>query len=298
MWYRNADNRLHFQYRSGTWKSGRKRKFNSACGKTGGFDPASNGTIPKGDESESLQRNGTVKKGHKQWNFSKRYQKLKQRHQELCRIAAENRVLAIREQVNHLRSLGDCFITEPPNAKKLQKEQIQRIRSIRMDEWSEKALRKIHKKSLPRLPAGKSKATFESTGGMYVEVPILYRASQYDHTSDSYIPKKLSQRMYHLADGTKVQRDWYSSYLLYCINKTYTQINKLKCRSNFATMYQKEKNMIEEIIRSGKRLWIPVFVPFNFIAPGIWLSIHLGDLVAQRTRMWRFSSIESTQMWS
>ena len=65
--------------------------------------------------------NGTVKKGHKQWNFSKRYQKLRQRHQELCRIAAENRALAIREQVNHLRSLGDCFITEPPNAKKLQK---------------------------------------------------------------------------------------------------------------------------------------------------------------------------------
>ncbi len=25
--------------------------------------------------------NGTVKKGHKQWNFSKRYQKLRQRHQ-------------------------------------------------------------------------------------------------------------------------------------------------------------------------------------------------------------------------
>ena len=87
---------------------------------------------------------------------------------------------------------------------------------------------------------------------MYVEVPILYRASQYDHI-DTYIPKKLSQRMYHLTDGTKVQRDWYSSYLLYCINKTYTQINKLKCRSKFATMYQK-KNMIEEIIHSRKRL--------------------------------------------
>ena len=152
--------------------------------------------------------NGTVKKGHKQWNFSKRYQKLKQRHQKLCRIAAENRALAIREQVNH------C----------------------------------------PGYLQAKAKQLFESTGGMYVEVPILYRASQYDHTSDTYIPKKLSQRMYHLTDGTKVQRDWYSSYLLYCINKTYTQINKLKCRSNFATMYQKEKNMIEEIIRSGKKI--------------------------------------------
>ena len=58
----------------------------------------------------------------------------------------------------------------------------------------------------------------------------------------------------HLTDGTKVQRDWYSSYLLYCINKTYTQINKLKCQSNFAFMYQKEKTLIEEIIRSRKKI--------------------------------------------
>ena len=199
--------------------------------------------------------NGTVKKGHKQWNFSKRYQKLKQRHQELCRIAAENRVLAIREQVNHLRSLGDCFITEPPNAKKLQKRANPENpvdKNGRMKR--KKRFGRSIKNRCPGYLQAKAKQLFESTGGMYVEVPILYRASQYDHTSDTYIPKKLSQRMYHLTDGTKVQRDWYSSYLLYCINKTYTQINKLKCRSNFATMYQKEKNMIEEIIRSGKKI--------------------------------------------
>ena len=199
--------------------------------------------------------NGTVKKGHKQWNFSKRYQKLRQRHQELCRIAAENRALAIREQVNHLRSLGDCFITEPPNAKKLQKRANPENpvdKNGRMKR--KKRFGRSIKNRCPGYLQAKAKQLFESTGGMYVEVPILYRASQYDHTSDSYIPKKLSQRMYHLADGTKVQRDWYSSYLLYCINKTYTQINKLKCRSNFATMYQKEKNMIEEIIRSRKKI--------------------------------------------
>ena len=107
------------------------------------------------------------------------------------------------------------------------------------------------KNRCPGYLQAKAKQLFESTGGMYVEVPILYRASQYDHTSDNYIPKRLSQRMYQ------------------------------------------KKSFVQE-----KRLWIPVFVPFNFIAPGIWLSIHLGDLVAQRTRMWRFSSIESTQMWS
>jgi hypothetical protein len=96
--------------------------------------------------------------------FSKRYGKLRQKHQELCRIVAENRTFAIREQVNHLRTLGDCFVTEPANAKKL----------------------------------------FKTTGGTYIEVPMEYRASQYDHTADTYIKKKLSQRMYCLTDGTKV----------------------------------------------------------------------------------------------
>ena len=203
----------------------------------------------------NYNENGTVKKGHKRWIFSKRYQKLRQRHQKLCRIAAENRALAIREQVNHLRSLGDCFITESPNAKELQK----RAKPENPVDKNGRMKRKKRfgrsiKNRCPGYLQAKAKQLFESTGGTYVEVPILYRASQYDHTSDTYIPKKLSQRMYHLTDGTKVQRDWYSSYLLYCINKTYTQINKLKCRSNFATMYQKEKNMIEEIIRSGKKI--------------------------------------------
>ena len=203
----------------------------------------------------NYNENGTVKKGHKQWNFSKRYQKLRQRHQELCRIAAENRALAIREQVNHLRSLGDCFITEPQNAKKLQKRANPENpvdKNGRMKR--KKRFGRSIKNRCPGYLQAKAKQLFESTGGTYVEVPILYRASQYDHTLDTYIPKKLSQRMYHLTDGTKVQRDWYSSYLLYCINKTYTQINKLKCQSNFAFMYQKEKTLIEEIIRSRKKI--------------------------------------------
>ncbi len=38
---------------------------------------------------------------------------------------------------------------------------------------------------------------FKTTGGTYIEVPNDYRASQYDHTADDYIKKKLSDRMYH-----------------------------------------------------------------------------------------------------
>ena len=53
--------------------------------------------------------------------------------------------------------------------------------------------------------------------------------------------------MYNLQDGTRVQRDWYSSYLLYCCNITNSKIDKEKCKENFNKMYDKEKQMIEDI---------------------------------------------------
>ncbi len=76
-------------------------------------------------------------------------------------------------------------------------------------------------------------------------MPNDYRASQYDHTADDFIKKKLSDRMYKLSDGTIVQRDWYSSYLLYNIDYINKTIDKDKCISNFEQQYNKEKAIIE-----------------------------------------------------
>mgnify|MGYP005889414485 CR=1 FL=1 len=100
----------------------------------------------------------------------------------------------------------------------------------------------------------KVKQLFESTGGTYIEVPSDYRASQYDHTVDDYIKKKLSQRMYNLKDGTKVQRDWYSSFLLYCIDLITKTIDRQKCLVTFETQLNKEHAMIEEIIHLKKHI--------------------------------------------
>ena len=78
----------------------------------------------------------------------------------------------------------------------------------------------------------------------YIEVPNSYRASQYDHTVDDYIKKKLSDRMHKLQDGTEVQRDWYSSFLLYCYNYKTQDIDKDKCITEFDDCYKKEKALI------------------------------------------------------
>ena len=193
---------------------------------------------------QNYNDNGTVKRGKKSWKYSNHYKKLRVKHSELCRINAVNRQLAINEDANHLRSLGDTIITEPKNASKLMR---------RVKETTKNAKGKFNKKKRfgksikSRCPGGFQtmvKNKFKVSGGTYIEVPNNYRASQYDHTADDYIKKKLSDRLYKLRDGTLVQRDWYSSFLLYCYNHKTKAIDKEKCIATFDKCHTKEKALI------------------------------------------------------
>ena len=187
---------------------------------------------------------GTVKKGRKTWKYSNHYKKLKAKHSELCRINAVNRQLAINGDANHLRSLGDTFVTEPKNASKLMK----RAKETTKDDKGKFHKKKRFGKSIKnRCPSGFQtaiKKKFKVTGGTYVEVPNNYRASQYDHTVNDFIKKKLSDRLYKLQNGTEVQRDWYSSFLLYCYDFETQNIDKEKCIKEFEKCYNKEKALI------------------------------------------------------
>jgi hypothetical protein len=196
---------------------------------------------------QNYNDDGTIKKGRKTWQYSNHYKKLKAKHSELCRINAINRQLAINEEANHLRSLGDVFVTEPKNASKLMK----RAKDTTVNSKGKFNKKKRFGKSIKnRCPSGFQttiEKKFIASGGTYIEVPNNYRASQYDHTADDYIKKKLSDRIYKLADGTLVQRDWYSSFLLYCYDYKTKDISKSKCINKFENCYTKEKALIEWI---------------------------------------------------
>ena len=196
---------------------------------------------------QNYNEDGTIKKGRKTWRYSNHYKKLKEKHSELCRINAINRQLAINEDANYLRSLGDVFITEPRNAGKLMK----RAKETTVNNKGKINKKKRFGKSIKnRCPSGFQAAVeekFKTTGGTYIEVPNDYRASQYDHTADDYIKKKLSDRMYHLSDGTLVQRDWYSSFLLYCYDYRTKNIDRDRCISEFEKCYSKEEALIKRI---------------------------------------------------
>lgn len=196
---------------------------------------------------QNYNDDGTVKKGHKAWKYSNHYKRLKIKHSELCRINAVNRQLAINEDANHLRSLGDVFITEPKNVGRLMKRAKETTKN---DKGKFNRKKRFGKSIKNRCPSGFQTTVekkFKVTGGTYIEVPNNYRASQYDHTADDYIKKNLSDRLYKLADGTLVQRDWYSSFLLYCYDYKTKEIDKNKCVNEFKRCYDKEKDLIEWI---------------------------------------------------
>ena len=193
---------------------------------------------------QNYNDDGTIKKGYKTWKYSNHYKRLKAKHVELCRINAINRQLAINEDANHLRSLGDTFVTEPKNASKLTKRAKETTKNNKGKFNKKKRFGKSIKNRCPSGFQTTIEKKFKVTGGTYIEVPNNYRASQYDHTADDYIKKKLSDRLYKLRDGTEVQRDWYSSFLLYCYDYETKDIDKEKCIIDFEKQYNKEKALI------------------------------------------------------
>ena len=128
---------------------------------------------------QNYNDDGTVKKGRKTWIYSNHYKKLKTKYSELCRINAINRQLAINEDANHLRSLGDVFITEPKNAGKL----MRRAKETTVNSKGKFNRKKRFGKSIKnRCPSGFQAAVeqkFKVSGGIYIEVSNDYRASQY-----------------------------------------------------------------------------------------------------------------------
>ena len=83
----------------------------------------------------------------------------------------------------------------------------------------------------------------EKAGGELIELNTwLLKMSQYDHTTDSYTKKKLSQRTHNLGDGTsKANRDIYSAFLAGNIDPNINKHNP----SNLAT----EWTSLEPVLR-------------------------------------------------
>lgn len=174
---------------------------------------------------DNYNENGTIKRGVKLTrNKSKRYLQLQKELSYLQHRQAEIRKLQHIELANHLLSLGDRFYVEDMPWPAL-------AHRARQTEISEKTGRYKRKKRFGKSIANKAPASFVQILKLkcvsldlpgVVEVPTTLRASQYNHLSQEYIKKPLSQRWNVMPDGHKIQRDLYSAFLLQHCNAQQT----------------------------------------------------------------------------
>ena len=212
----------------------------------------------------NYDKDGKVIKGPKQWVLSNRYKKMAKVLRNLHRIAAMNRRYAHNEEVNKLRSLGNVIIIEKMNIQALQKKKKEVTKNEKTGKFHRR--KRFGKSILKRSPGyfiKQAKYKFESTGGTFNEVNTWsFKASQYDHVLGCANKKQLSQRWHMLPDGTKIQRDLYSAFLLYCSNNDLSEPEQALCHQYFPRFFKLHNECIEQI-KKERRIVLNSGIKFN-----------------------------------
>lgn len=206
---------------------------------------------------------GRIKKGEKRWYFSKNYVKDKNKLNAMYRKMALYRKFSHQYEANRMVSLGETFFVEDMNFNALQKRS-------KKTEISEKTGKYKKKKRFGKSIVHRSPATFVSilskkvlsAGGVFIKVKTAsFKASQYDHKTDTCKKKKLKDRWHLFQDGIKVQRDLYSAFLLMNSDSSGLKPVRASCLMTFPKFYDlhvKELSKIESdeivILNSGIRL--------------------------------------------
>jgi transposase len=207
---------------------------------------------------------GTIKRlkrqhGQKQrreWKYSKRYYRLRAKLRNLYRKLADIRKMEHNILANELLAHGNEFVVEDMNYKALQK----RSKETKINPKTGRAhTKKRFGKSLSRC----APATFISIlskkanryGGTVIKVSTFEtKASQFDHTDESYTKKKLSERMARLRSGDIVQRDLYSAFLLEHIDTESLQYNMETLNSAFPAFLEMHENTKQRLQAVGSSL--------------------------------------------
>lgn len=207
---------------------------------------------------------GTIKRlkrqhGQKQkrkWKYSKRYYRLRAKLRNLYRKLADIRKMEHNILANELLAYGNEFVVEDMNYKALQK----RSKETKINAKTGRAhTKKRFGKSLSRCAPAMFISILNKKanryGGSVIKVSTFEtKASQFDHTDESYTKKRLSERMARLHSGEVVQRDLYSAFLLEHIDIESLQYNMETLNSAFPAFLEMHENTKHRLQAVGSSL--------------------------------------------
>ena len=174
----------------------------------------------------------------------------------LYRKLADIRKMEHNILANELLAYGNEFVVEDMNYKALQK----RSKETKVNPKTGRAhTKKRFGKSLSRCAPAKFITILTNkavrNGGSVIKVSTFEtKASQFDHTDESYTKKRLSERMAHLSSGEVVQRDLYSAFLLEHIDIESLQYNMETLNSAFPAFLEMHENTKRRLQAVGSSL--------------------------------------------
>lgn len=174
------------------------------------------------------------RRGSRRWVCSKRYLRLEGLRRELFRRQRELRVQQHKELANKLMGYGDQHFIEEMRFRGLAK----RAKETKKNDKGKFMRKKRFGKSISK----KAPATFVnilerkvvSVGGTFQKVnTFTVKASQLNHITETYTKKNLNKRWNTMPDGTKVQRDLYSAFLIMNVDDSLGKVDIHLCNETY-----------------------------------------------------------------
>ena len=178
---------------------------------------------------------GTIKKGKKVWKKSNSYRKLEAKRKELYRRSAWNRHTSHQALANEIVSLGLDIRVEEMSISGLSKKA--KKTTVNKKNGRKRSKKRYGKTIMSRAPAAliaaiDQKLSYVGTKIKKVDTFIV-KTSQYDHVSNTCNKKPLNERWHTLPDGTKIQRDLYSGFLVCYTKDELDRVDRKACIRNF-----------------------------------------------------------------
>ena len=178
---------------------------------------------------------GTYKKGTKIKVKSRNYKKILKQFREINRKLSCIKKYEIGRDANIIRSLGDQIYGEHMNFQGLAKRS--KNTTINQNTGKINKKKRFGKSISNRCPGLMASTLKNKFGNGYHEVNTWeFKASQYNHITNTCIKKKLSQRIQELdynGETITIQRDLYSAFLLMNSNNTLDKPDLNLCNITF-----------------------------------------------------------------
>ncbi|WP_043538443.1 hypothetical protein [Ruminococcus albus] len=204
---------------------------------------------------DNYNSDGTIKKGIKlTWNRSNNYLRTLAKIQDLHRRSSDERKQQHEILANEIISYGNEFYIEKMNYKALQKRSKETKTNAKGKYISKKRFGKSLANRAPAMFVSILKQKLSNHGIVlnYINT-VKARASQYNHVSESYIKKELSDRWVYIGEDL-LQRDLYSAFLIQNINSDLCSFNKELLETQYSEFKNNHDQEIQKLITDNNTL--------------------------------------------